>query len=178
MIRGKLLAGVVTVLAVLLAAGGSQLAEAGQQVPYRASGPERVVWEGPHDDCGPGRLKVEVEGSGQATHLGRYSIVRHHCFNLATFNIEDGYFEQTAANGDTLWGTYTGFTAGVLETAADGSPVVIVISSPTAITGGTGRFASAEGAGTTQGVFNLATESGDFTFTGWVAYAASDRGGQ
>lgn len=176
MLRATLLAACILALAAAL--GPAPLAAAPPSVPYRASGPEWVVWEGPHLDCGPGRLKVEVEGTGQASHLGQYTIVRSHCFNLATFTIEDGTFEQTAANGDRLWGTYSGYTAGVLEVAPDGSPVVIVIESPTTITGGTGRFASAEGAGTTVGVFNLVLESGTFTFEGELAYAASNRAGR
>jgi hypothetical protein len=163
------------VIFALAALGPSPLAAAPPSVPYQASGPEWVVHEAPHPDCGLGRLKVEVEGTGQASHLGQYTVVRRHCFNLATFTIEDGAFEQTAANGDRLWGTYTGYTAGVLQFGPDGSPVVIIIESPTTITGGTGRFANATGAGTTTGIFNLATESGEFTFSGQLAYAASDR---
>lgn len=144
-----------------------------QQLPYKTSGPESVVQEGPHPDCGQGKLKVDVEGSGQGTHIGQYTIVRHHCFNLATAAIEDGYFEQTAANGDKLWGTYSGTTTDVLEFDEDGSPVVVVISSPWAIIGGTGRFANAEGAGNAVGVFNIVTKEGNFDMDGWISYSAS-----
>ncbi|MCC7361040.1 MAG: hypothetical protein IT317_16265 [Anaerolineales bacterium] len=116
---------------------------------------------------------MEVTGTGQASHLGRYSIVRQHCFNLATFGIEEGYFEQTAANGDKLWGTYTGYTEAVLEFAPDGRPVVIVIASPTQITGGAGRFANVQGTGTMRGVFNVVTKTGTFTFDGQMTCQAS-----
>ena len=164
--------------AIMLASGQSHLALAAPAVPLRASGPEWVLQEAPHPDCGPGRLKVEVEGTGQASHLGRYTVARQHCFNLATFTIEDGSFVQTAANGDELWGTYTGSTQAVLEFAPDGSPLVIVIASPTQITGGTGRFSHATGAGHTRGVFNVVTKVGTFTFEGEIAYQASDGAGQ
>lgn len=166
---------VLTPVLVILAGFPSLMVSAeGQHLPYKASGPEYVVQEGPHPDCGSGRLKVEVRGSGQGTHIGQYTIVRHHCFNLATAAFEGGYFEQTAANGDKVWGTYSGFTAGVLEFAEDGSPVVVVINSPWMITGGSGRFADAVGAGNAVGVFNLVTESGNFDMDGWISYSASE----
>jgi hypothetical protein len=174
----KLLIGLLFAFATVLTGSQAHLALAAPAVPLRASGPEWVLQEAPHPDCGPGRLKVEVEGTGQATHLGEYAIVRQHCFNLATFTIEDGTFVQTAANGDALWGTYTGFTEAVLEFAPDGSPLVIVIASPTQIAGGTGRFAQASGAGHTRGVFNVVTKVGTFTFEGEVTYQASDGAGE
>ncbi|MEJ2486503.1 MAG: hypothetical protein P8Y68_12290 [Anaerolineales bacterium] len=168
LIKGLALAAVLLVLA----SGITAFAE-NQQLPFKAEGPEYVVQEAPHPDCGPGRLKVEIVGSGEGTYLGHYTIVRQHCFNLATADIEDGYFEQTAANGDMLWGTYSGTFAGVLEFAEDGSPVVIQISSPWTITGGTGRFAEAEGSGDAVGVFNLANEEGYFDIDGWISFDAS-----
>jgi hypothetical protein len=146
-----------------------------QQLPYKASGTEHVLLEEPHPDCGPGRLKVDIEGSGQGTHTGKYKIVRHHCFNLSTFAIEDGYFEQTAANGDRLWGTYTGATTGVLEFAEDGSPLVVEIRSPWVIKGGTGRFADADGAGNAIGVFNTVVQQGNFAMDGWISYSISEQ---
>lgn len=164
----------VLVLAVLIGLPQSNAYANEQQLPYKAGGPEQVLQEAPHPDCGPGRLKVDIQGSGQGTHLGQYTIVRHHCFNLATFTFEDGYFEQTAANGDKVWGTYSGYTADVLEFAEDGNPVVILINSPWTITGGTGRFADAEGAGSAVGVFNLMTESGRFDMDGWISYSGSE----
>lgn len=170
-----IIVGTALLIAVLMAVGVSQawvLADAVQK-PFMASGPEFVLQEAPHPDCGPGKLKVDVQGSGQGTHTGQYTIVRHHCFDLATAAIENGYFEQTAANGDKLWGTYAGSPAGVLEFDENGNPVVIIIDSPWMITGGTGRFAGAEGAGDTHGVFNIVTKQGDFSMEGWISYSAS-----
>lgn len=170
-----IIVGTALFIAVALAVGVSQtgaLVEGGQK-PYKANGPEFVLQEGPHPDCGPGKLKVEVQGSGQGTHTGQYTIVRQHCFDLATAAIGDGYFEQTAANGDKLWGTYSGSPAGVLEFDEDGNPVVIILDSPWMITGGTGRFAGAQGSGDTHGVFNIVTKEGDFSMNGWIIYSAS-----
>jgi len=164
----------VLVLAVLIGLPQSNVYANEQPLPYKAGGPEQVIQEAPHPDCGPGRLKVDIQGNGQGAHLGQYTIARHHCFNLSTFTIEDGYFEQTAANGDKLWGTYTGATTGVLEFAEDGSPLVVVISSPWTITGGTGRFADAQGAGNATGVFNVVTEKGNFDMDGWISYSPAN----
>jgi len=167
--------GIVLVSAALIAIGlpQRQVAADGNQLPYAASGPEVVLREAPHPDCGPGKLKVDIQGSGQGIHIGQYTIIRHHCFDLATASIEDGYFEQTAANGDKIWGTYAGFPAGVLEVDENGNPVVVLISAPWVITGGTGRFTDAEGFGNTKGVFNFVTKEGNFSMEGWISYQAS-----
>ena len=160
----------VLALAVLVGLPQANAFADEQQLPYKAGGPEYVLQEAPHPDCGPGKLKVEVEGSGQGTHLGQYTIMRQHCFDLATASFENGTFEQTAANGDKVWGTYSGSTVDVLEFAEDGSPVVIVIDSPWTITGGTGRFSNAEGDGTAIGIFNIVTKEGSFEMDGWISY--------
>lgn len=171
--RIYIIIGVALALALLIAVGWSQAAALGkeQQLPYNASGPEFVIQEGPHPDCGPDRIKVDVQGSGQGTHVGHYTIVRHHCFNPATAMFEDGYFEQTAANGDKIWGMYSGFVEDVLEFDEHGNPVVIVINAPWTIIGGTGRFSGAEGTGDLHGVFNLVTEEGQFDMEGWISYS-------
>jgi len=168
--------GIVLVSAALIVVGLPQtgVAAEGKQLPYAAGGPEVVLQEAPHPDCGPGKLKVDILGSGQGTHVGQYTIIRHHCFDLATASIEDGYFEQTAANGDKIWGTYYGFPTGVLEFDENGNPVVLLISSPWTITGGTGRFADAEGVGDTEGVLNIVTKEGNFNMDGWISYSASN----
>lgn len=167
--------GIVLVGAALLAIGFTQVQAAAEakRLPYSAGGPESVLQEAPHPDCGPGKLKVDVEGSGQGTHIGRYTIVRRHCFDLATASITDGYFEQTAANGDRLWGTYYGTPGGVLEFDENGNPLVVIINSPWTITGGTGRFAGARGEGDTEGSLNVVTKEGNFSMKGWISYSAS-----
>jgi hypothetical protein len=160
----------VLALAFLVGLPQTSVLANGPQLPYKAGGAEHVVQEAPHPDRGPGKLKVEIVGSGQGAHFGQYTIVRQHCFDLATASFEGGYFEQTAANGDKFWGTYSGSTVDVLEFAEDGSPVVIVIDSPWTITGGTGRFSNAEGAGTAIGIFNIVSKVGNFNMDGWISY--------
>lgn len=163
------LVGTLFVLVFLLSAGLSRVA-AGVQRPYRATGPEWVVQEGPGGACGADRIDVQVEGQGQATHLGEYTISRHHCFNPVSAAFEGGTFEQTAANGDKIFGTYSGVVAGVNEVDGQGNPVVIVINATQVITGGTGRFASATGQSELKSVFNLVTHRGNFTADGWISY--------
>jgi hypothetical protein len=163
------LGGLLLVLALLLAAGLSRV-NAGEQRPYKAQGPEWVVQEGPGGACGANRIDVQVEGKGQATHLGQYTITRHHCFNPATAAFEDGTLEQTAANGDKIFGTYSGSVAGVVEVDDQGNPLVIIINATQVITGGSGRFTDATGQGDLYSEFNLLTHQGDFTIEGWISY--------
>ncbi|MEJ2758684.1 MAG: hypothetical protein P8046_09415 [Anaerolineales bacterium] len=174
--RSYLIIGIALAAALLITTGfvQSTVFADNQQLPYKAGGPENVVQEAPHPDCGPGKLKVEVQGGGQGTYFGDYTIVRHHCFNISDGSITDGYFEQTAANGDMAWGTYMGSFAGVVEADENGNPTVIMINSPWEITGGTGRFAGAEGAGDAVGVFDLVNETGEFTMDGWISFDASN----
>ncbi|MFP3852948.1 MAG: hypothetical protein ACLFWD_01500 [Anaerolineales bacterium] len=172
--RNYWLIGAIVLVVPLITIGFSMMkTEAAQERPFQASGPEAVTFEGPDPDvCGEGRLKVDVEGTGEATHLGEYQITRRHCFNPGNNppTFEDGIFEMTAANGDVLSGTYAGALADVLEVDQNGNPVVIVIDAPYVITGGTGRFADAAGEGETEGIFNLQTQQGDFTMEGWIRY--------
>lgn len=168
-------------IALLLVVGGAltlTAAQAQEQLPFSAQGPEVVTSEAPDEAvCGAGRLRVDVEGSGEATHLGEYEVIRRHCFNPGNNppTFEEGVFWMTAANGDSLTGEYSGALADVLEVDSEGNPVVIVIDAPYVVTGGTGRFANAEGDGSIEGIFNLKTQEGDFTTEGWISYEASDR---
>lgn len=176
--RSYLLIGVPVFVLLATALGLSRMsAEAIRPRPFRADGPEAVTFEAPDPDvCGPDRLRVDVEGSGEATHLGHYEIIRQHCFNpgMNPPTFEDGVFEMKAANGDTVNGTYSGVLADVLEVDGDGNPVVILIDAPFVITGGTGRFSDAQGEGSSEGIFNLVTEQGDFTMEGTISYSASN----
>jgi hypothetical protein len=161
---------ITVLLFVSLIAIGFSRVSAGEQLPYRSSGPEWVVQEGPGGACGADRIDVQIEGRGQATHLGAYTITRHHCFNPALATFEDGTFEQTAANGDKILGTYSGFTAGVVEVDDQGNPLVIIINGTQVITGGTGRFSGAEGQSDLYSEFDLITEQGEPTIEGWISY--------
>lgn len=160
----------ILLLFVSILAIGFSRVTAGEQLPFKAGGPEWVVQEGPGGACGAERIDVQVEGSGQGTHLGQYTITRHHCYNPALATFEDGSFTLKAANGDKIFGTYAGFAAGVLEVDDQGNPLLIVISATQVITGGTGRFANAAGQSDLYSEFNLVTHRGDFSMEGWISY--------
>ena len=55
----------------------------------------------------PPFLSVSIEGTGNATHLGRFTIEIPHVVN-ATNRTSTGTYEFTAANGDTLTAGFTG----------------------------------------------------------------------
>lgn len=85
----------------------------------------------------PPIVGVVAEGSGQLTHLGRYTMSSPHTTNVETgLTIGDQIF--TAANGDML----TAFCAGSPQFQPDGT---VVGSLDCEITGGTGRFEGATG---------------------------------
>jgi hypothetical protein len=78
--------------------------------------------------------------TGNATHLGRFTLKGPHRVNLATTPATaTGTFEFTAANGDTLMASFTGLGT---PTATPG--IASIVETAT-IVGGTGRFAGATG---------------------------------
>jgi len=89
---------------------------------------------------------VDGSATGQATHLGRFTVAFPHTVNFVT-RAGVGTFTFTAANGDTLTADFTG--------QAQPGPVVSIVEHAT-ITGGTGRFAGATGSFTVQRLFDPA----------------------
>jgi len=81
-------------------------------------------------------LVVHMEGTGNASHLGRFTMVDDGIGFLST-GVGIGRITYTAANGDMFTGTASGHAV-----IAGG---VAVITDTTTITGGTGRFAGATG---------------------------------
>ncbi len=120
------------ILMLLLAAVALPVqASAGAQVPFKGSDSGNfVLGAGP---CASGFIPLDINGSGRATHLGKYTYHADECFDgVSAFY---GVFRITAANGDMIFATYSGTAAadlsGYTETAV--------------LTGGTGRFAGSEG---------------------------------
>jgi hypothetical protein len=85
-------------------------------------------------------------GSGEATHLGRFTVEAQWHVNVLT-GTGVGTFTLTGANGDTLVGTATG-TSVILDGLA-------YITETCVITEGTGRFAGATGTFVTARVLTL-----------------------
>lgn len=118
----------------------------------------------------PSDFVIRFSMKGQATHLGAFSAVLEHCsridFQTGLISITDGVATWTAANGDELWDSYERLVPGSAGDPEDHRFI-----------GGTGRFAAAAGEGSGFAVCDRAAGTCDFELDGWIAYAASDRGG-
>jgi hypothetical protein len=82
---------------------------ADHNVAYRdhASGMSVVTGLAPPPLVG---FSVALNGTGEATHLGRFEATATQVLNLANGKISNGQFIYTAADGSTLSGTYSGMT--------------------------------------------------------------------
>jgi hypothetical protein len=109
----------------------------------------------------PPFLSVSIEATGNATHLGRFTVEIPHVVNT-TNRTSTGTYEFTAANGDTL-------TAGFTGQATLTSPGVLSIVETATITGGTGRFADATGSFTVERLFNQVTGLTTGSFEGTIS---------
>jgi hypothetical protein len=120
-------AGLLLVVLAALSLPASALGSA--HVPYKGSDAGEFTVPG---TCSPGVFQVVIAGTGQATLVGLYHYDANECYDPVA-NTVSGEFTITAADRDTLFGTYSGTCAGntCAETAV--------------IDGGTGRFAGYEG---------------------------------
>jgi hypothetical protein len=130
-------------------------AAAGEDVPFkgRLNG---VVTITP----APPNLNVLIEASGNATHLGNFTLVVPHVVNPAT-QTGSGSYEFTAANGDLLFADFQG--------SATAIPGGLRLVENATITGGTGRFASASGSFICERTFNFASRATTGTFEGTIS---------
>jgi hypothetical protein len=112
--------------------------------------------------CASG-VVLDVNGTGEATQLGNYAAHYRECFDPATGAVTSGSFTLTAANGDTLFGSYSG------QGRPTSDPNVVHYDDPGVITGGTGRFAGANGVVTASGTADLATGAYTGTLSGGVS---------
>ena len=106
-------------------------------------------------------LSVSIEGTGNATHLGRFTVEIPHLVNPMN-RTSIGTYEFTAANGDTL-------TAGFTGQATLTAPGVLSVVETATITGGTGRFAGASGSFTVERLFNQVTGLTTGSFEGSIS---------
>lgn len=130
---------------------------ASQQVPFRGemSGTATVT------PIQPPIVSVLLETSGQASQLGRFTLVAPHTVNQAT-RIATGTYTFTAADGSTLTATLAG-------TATLVAPGQLAIAETGTITGGTGRFEGATGSFSTDRTFFPGTGETHGTFEGWIS---------
>ena len=116
-------------------------------------------------DEAAGVLHSAVPGVGTMTHVGRFEIQQSGCIDSATGAITEGRGVLTAANGDEIHLEFAGSATSV-------TPLTYALHY--IVTGGTGRFLSAEGESDFVVIYTSETtwiaEGG-----GWLSYAASDR---
>jgi hypothetical protein len=107
----------------------------------------------------PPIMSVTANGSGNATHLGQFTINYEVKVNLETISGE-GSAQIVAANGDILYANISGQGTPV------GAPDVFNVVEEFTITGGTGRFANANGNFTLHREVNITSGVTSGTFDG------------
>ena len=106
-------------------------------------------------------LFVDATGSGEASHLGRFTLTYELEVDLLTLPFEtSGSAVFTAANGDSLFTDIVGLGT------PDGDFVSVVEAHT--ITGGTGRFEGASGSFIRTYLLNLVTGSTSGSFDGTI----------
>ena len=111
------------------------------------------------------------------THLGLVTLVQHQCVVATALQFPggppaSGWIEVqdatiTAANGDTL--TFTGDPVAFATFEPEGigpGPLPIGFAGTLDITGGTGRFASADGSASFEGMYCFRVNGGMYTLSG------------
>jgi hypothetical protein len=104
-------------------------------------------------------IQTTDTASGRATHLGRYTLAAGEKIDTNSGEITGGFFTLTAANGDTITGSYEG-------RALPGLTGYLVFGP---ITGGTGRFAGATGFLVLRGTVDPAALTFSDVVSGWIA---------
>lgn len=131
---------------------------ADKEVPFKGSleGPETIQLIPPHF------LSSILKGTGNATQLGSFTVIKLDFVNLLTSN-DLGSLAFTAANGDILTADFTG------SASPTGTPGVLSVVETAFISGGTGRFAGATGSFIITRSFDLATNLTAGTFEGTIS---------
>jgi hypothetical protein len=104
-------------------------------------------------------LLVDGSGTGNATHLGRYTVSFEAVVNLETL-MGVGTMSFVAANGDSIFTTFNG------QATPTPDPNIFLVVELETITGGTGRFAGATGSFTLEREVDLTTGLSSGSFVG------------
>jgi len=141
--------------AVLLTAALAGPAVAEELVPFNGT-LQVQEFPSPGPPPPPGTLLLDGTGGGSATHLGLFTLTSHFTVNLAALT-GSGPVHFIAANGDDIFTT-------AVESAVHIKAEYYQITELHIITGGTGRFANAQGHFTVVRVenFNTGASSGSF----------------
>ena len=150
-------------LSAFIGTSGGNPATAGQ-VPFKGTLFLQVISEYPDASC-PGALRLNISEVGHVTQMGAITATAFVCQKSdLTF---DGQFLYTAANGDTVSGTFFGKLVPV------SGPLYQVQGEEFTITGGTGRFAGASGEGIVTGSVDLASGGGVHQIDGSISSVGS-----
>ena len=106
-------------------------------------------------------LSVNGTGSGNATHLGNFTMTYEAEVNLLT-HVAMGSIEFIAANGDRVFADFVG------QSTPTAIPNVVSIVETATITGGTGRFAGATGTFVVMRTLDQITGSASGFFDGSI----------
>lgn len=137
-------------LSAFIAISGGQTIAAGQ-VPFKGTVFLAAVPDYSATNC-PGGLRLNVTEVGHLTQMGAITASAFVCQKLDPNGLSfNGQFTYTAANGDTVSGTFFGKLVPVSGTLYQ------VQGEQFTITGGTGRFAGASGGGIVVGTVDLAS---------------------
>lgn len=129
----------------------------GSSIPGATAAAGLVPWKesyqasgtiAPDAQCPAPQLLTILEGEGTATHVGKYTIVNSHCVDPVTGALTDGSFTKTIANGEQLFGTYTGNSTVIQAPAPIG---IFGVTGTLTYTGGTGRFTGVTGTASMEG---------------------------
>ena len=150
-------------LAALTVLGLAGPVAAGEKVPFKGSFEGDVTIT----PLTPPFVKVDIEASGKATHLGKFTLEIPHVVNRAN-GTAIGSYHFTAANGDTLSADFTG------KATPTATPGVLYIEETATITGGTGRFAGTTGSFTVERLFDTAAGETAGSFEGTITLSDDD----
>ncbi len=131
---------------------------AGEQVPFRGrfEGVTTVI------EFNPPIVVAVTNGTGKATHLGRFLFQHPHTVNFATSQLA-GTVNMLAANGDKIFADFSG------QTSPTSKPGIVLVVGTATVTGGTGRFAGARGSFAIQRLFDPVTFISVGTFEGTIS---------
>jgi hypothetical protein len=150
-------------LAVVAILGLTGPVAARERVPFKgAFGGDVTV-----SPLAPPFVMVDVEATGKATHLGKFTLDIPHVVNRAN-RVASGTYEFTAANGDTLTADFTG------TATPTATPGVLYIEETATITGGTGRFAGATGSFSVERLYDTVAGTTAGSFTGTIRLSDDD----
>ena len=147
-------------MAAMILTGFAVPMAAEDQVPFKGSIQGHEI-DAPQGGPPPTTLNVDGNVTGIATHVGQFSFTYQLTVNLAN-GTATGSAHLIAANGDSIYSTVAGSSE---QTATPGVNSITEINT---ITGGTGRFAGAQGSFTVERLINLGTGFTSGSFHGTI----------